>query len=65
MRGIKAKAVRKAIGRLFDQNQAKFPMGYKLKGQTIYNVRRIMYQRIKRLTNVEKMSLAQIGGLFA
>lgn len=65
MRGLKAKAVRKAIGKLFDQDQAKFPMGYKMKGRTIYNVRRIMYQRIKRLTNTEKMSIGQIGGLFA
>jgi hypothetical protein len=64
MRGKKAKAVRRAVVRLFEQDQARFPIGYQRKGGTLFNVRRVMYRRIKRLTNVESMTLKQIGGLF-
>lgn len=63
MRGKKAKAIRRAVVRMFEANQAKFPMGYRRRGLTIFNVRRILYKRMKRLTNVEKMTMAQIGGL--
>lgn len=64
MNGKRSKTVRKAISRLFKSSPGQFPVGYKMKNNQIFSVRRIMYKRIKKLVNVERMDRAEIGGLF-
>jgi hypothetical protein len=60
MNNKRAKCVRKAINKFFTVNQDKFPVGEQMKGSTVFNVRRIIYQRMKRLVDTERLTNAEI-----
>ena len=54
MNAKRAKCIRKAVLRLFENNP-NFPM----------DKRRKMYQRTKRTINLERMTMCEIRGMFA
>lgn len=64
MNGKRAKCVRITVLRLFEQNDSKFPMGYKKRGEQVFNVRRILYQRIKKLVDKERLTRTQIEAMY-
>jgi hypothetical protein len=61
----RSKTIRRAVLRAFESAPTQFPVGYKVKGAgQLFSPRRVMYQRIKRLINVERLNRVQIEGMF-